>query len=142
MALTEADTMPGTLTTADMAILGSTLAWTRHESDTGRIAWQSGRYRILSDGDNPRYWTATVRLDRDRVHLGAGAGDLGLAKCVRLCERHAQTAQRDNVSHEATRSDQAATQTSTETDVVRNRAVCGPVATANNDLSPQQQQLL
>ena len=84
------DRIPGALTTADMAILGSPMPWTKHESDTGAIAWVSGAYRILSEGDNPRYWTATVRLDRDRQPIASAAGDLGLAKCVRYCERHSQ----------------------------------------------------
>lgn len=119
--------MPGTLNTESMAVLGSTIAWTKHESDTGRIAWVSGAYRILSEGENPRYWTATVRLDRDRVHLGAGAGELGLTKCVRLCERHAQT-----------NSGVVANSPETRSPVARGTAP----DPSNNDLSPQQQQLL
>lgn len=138
--------MPGTLTTADLAILGSLLAWTRHESDTGRIAWQSDRYRILSDGDNPRYWTATVRLDRDRVHLGAGAGDIGLAKCVRLAERHAQTnsgvggGNGAAVPVDGRRATESSMHASREHAA---RSTAGPTPDPfNKDLSPQQQQLL
>ena len=138
--MTKADPIPGTLTTAELAILGSTMPWTKHESDTGAIAWVSGPYRILSEGDNPRYWTATVRLDRDRVQLASGAGDLGLAKCVRYAEKH--WAACDSVSSQETRSAKQATQTSTASDVVRNRAVWGPETSSNNLTSPQQQQLL
>lgn len=118
--------MPGTLGLAEQAILGSTLPWTKHESDTGRIAWQAAGYRILSDGDNPRYWTATVRLDRDRVHLAAGAGDLGLSKCVRHCERHAAGHAAPQVQAGAAAPIQSAA----------NRAVCAPTT------SPVQQQEL
>ncbi len=134
--------MPGTLGIAEQAILASTLHWTRHESDTGRIAWQSGPYRVLSEGDNPRYWTATVRIERDRVELGAGAGDLGLAKCVRNCEAHAQAPILDNVSLKGTPSHEPANQQPSKSEVVINRAVCGPAAIHPEDNSPQRQQEL
>lgn len=45
------------------------------------ISWDSA--------GQPRYYTAYRPGGRDGAHeLGAGAGDLGLAKCKRLCERH------------------------------------------------------
>ena len=80
--------MPGPLGISEAAILGSTLAWTRHVHEfSGRITWYTpAGHRIQSDGDNPRYWTASC-LGK---HLGAGAGEFGLAKCVRLCEGHAE----------------------------------------------------
>lgn len=129
--MTKVDDMPGTLGIAEQAILASTLVWARHESDTGRIAWQSGAYRVLSDGDNPRYWTASVRLDRDRVELGAGAGDFGLAKCVRSCERHAQE------NSDQCPSARAETSCSHEPN---RQSRTSEGRSSNNDISPQHQQ--
>lgn len=84
--------MPGAIGIAETAILGSTLHWSlqtedEHPQPDAWLCWHSScGYRVMSSGDNPRYWTA---LDARSEHVAAGAGDMGLAKCIRACERHA-----------------------------------------------------
>ena len=83
--------IPGTLGLAEQAILASTIPWAleRIDCELWRLTDGHERYRITSEGDNPRYWTAReLGVAKD---LAAGAGELGLVKCIRACERHAQT---------------------------------------------------
>jgi hypothetical protein len=87
--------IPGTLGIAETAILGSSIAWSisRHDGAptvlTSIASFDPDEtacgYVIRSSGDNPRYWTAFAP---GRSELAAGAGDFGLAKCIRAAERH------------------------------------------------------
>ena len=76
--------------------LGSTLTWSLQTEDEypqpdAWLCWRTAcGYRVMSQGDNPRYWTA---LAPNATHVAAGAGDRGLAKCMRYCERHHQSLQ-------------------------------------------------
>lgn len=77
---------------AETAILGSTLRWSLQAQSAGfpHDCWVSAEgYQVMSQGDNPKYWTALDPTGRD-LHA-AGAGDFGLAKCIRACERHFQS---------------------------------------------------
>jgi hypothetical protein len=85
----------GTLGIAETSILGSSIAWSISRSDGAPTVLTSiasfdpdaidRGYVIRSSGDNPRYWTSFAP---GRVELAAGAGDFGLAKCIRAAERH------------------------------------------------------
>lgn len=96
--------MAGFLGIAETAILGSSIAWSidRRSDQQVPVALHSvpslnpeaviDGYSITSTGDNPRYWTAYRPGGRDGKHeLAAGAGEMGLAKCIRAAERHLQT---------------------------------------------------
>lgn len=88
--------MAGTLGPAEMAILGSTIAWrVEKDGDSPSRLTQANEpdagYQITSQGDNPRYWTAYAPGGTDSTRqLWSGAGSLGVAHCIRACERHAQ----------------------------------------------------
>lgn len=84
---------------AETAILGSTIPWCidRYNGEPTRLHSIASfdpddlarGYLITGQGDTTRYWTAYAPGGCHPANeLAAGAGDMGLAKCIKACERH------------------------------------------------------
>jgi hypothetical protein len=89
--------MAGNLGIAETAILGSSISWCLEHCDDVVVRLhsalpheeQASGYQITSQGDNPRYWTAYAPGGTDPSReLWSGAGSLGVAHCIKACERH------------------------------------------------------
>jgi hypothetical protein len=81
---------PGPLDLVALSLATSRLVWT--PDHLGEVTPEG--YAITTTGDNPAYHVAFKPGGRSPTNeLCAGAGDLGLAKCKRYCERHFERSQ-------------------------------------------------
>jgi hypothetical protein len=83
--------IPGALDYTALAIAMSPITWCAARVD---LYTSKQGYTITRQGENPPYWTgySPGGCDPSR-ELAAGAGNLGLAKCIRRAERHLEEVQ-------------------------------------------------